>query len=90
MSLSEVLVSMTISLAAVAGFSSAASQYRAVEEILKVKNKNFSELRQEVERRKAVLAREGSHSDCQLVHTTRSCEIFSCIIADQENKLCIP
>jgi len=90
MSLSEVLVSMIISLSAVAGFSSAASQYRAVEKVFKVKNKNFSELRQEIEKRKASLAREGFHSDCQRVQTSRSCDIFSCTIAYQDRSLCIP
>jgi len=88
MSLSEVLVSIAITLAALAGFSSAANQHQEVRILFQNRHEYFSRLSQEIERLEDGIRKGQSFPNCNLVTYTRTCALFSCKIAGEEHYLC--
>ena len=82
------LVSITITLSALAGFTSAASQHKEIRALFNEKYQGFSKLSQEINRLEHQLEKEESSPNCNPIISTRTCKLFSCEIAGQDQKLC--
>ncbi len=90
MNLGEALVSLTITLSALAGFNAVVRQHSAIEKIFKTRIERISKIKQEMETQEHLISQGKLSENCKKFDRSENCYIFECSYEDQEYSLCLP